>query len=143
MDPFQVTTRVQVRFSDCDMFGHVNNAKFITYMEQARVEYFKAFDEINFLKRVENPELSIILAEVTCTFKSPVHLDDNLIVKIRTSEIKRSSFIMEYEMIEERSGKLSAVGKTVGVFYNYKEGKSIPIPENIREKFEKVEKRKL
>src|SRR4030095_13767420 len=101
--PFYISTRVQVRFSDCDMFGHVNNAKFITYMEQARVEYFKAFDEINFLKRGENPKLSIILAEITCTFKSPVRLDDNLIVKIRTTELKRSSFVMEYEMTGENT----------------------------------------
>jgi len=143
MNPFHVLTRVHVRFADCDMFGHVNNAKFITYMEQARVEYFKAFPELNFLERTEDPELSIILAEATCTFKSPVRLDETLIVKIRTAELKRSSFVMEYEMTEEGSGRLAAVGKTVGVFYNYREGKSIPIPDGIRKKFEEVEKRKL
>src|SRR4030095_615344 len=125
------------------MFGHMNNAKFITFMEQARVEYFKTFPEINFLKRVENPELSIILAEVTCTYKSPVLLDEVLVVKIRTTELKRSSFIMEYEMTEEKSGRLAATGKTIGVFYNYQAEKSIPIPEEIRRRFEEAEKRKF
>ena len=141
--PFYVSTQIQVRFADCDMFGHMNNAKFITFMEQARVEYFKTFPEINFLKRVENPELSIILAEVTCTYKSPVLLDEVLVVKIRTTELKRSSFVMEYEMTEEKSGRLTATGKTIGVFYNYQAEKSIPIPEEIRRRFEKAEKRKF
>ncbi|MFO1519171.1 MAG: thioesterase family protein [bacterium] len=141
-NPFHISTKIHVRFADCDMFGHVNNAKFITYMEQSRVEYFKHFPEIDFIEKKQDPDLSIILAEVTCTFKSPAYLDETLLVKIRASELKRSSFVMEYEMVEEKTSRLVATGRTVAVMFNYREQKSIPIPENIRKRFEAIEKRK-
>jgi acyl-CoA thioester hydrolase len=80
---------------------------------------------------------------VSCTFKSPAYLDETLRVKIRTSELKRSSFVMEYEMIEEKTSRLVATGKSVAVAYNYKEQKTIPIPDFMRQKFEEVEKRKF
>jgi acyl-CoA thioester hydrolase len=141
--PFHVSTRVKVRFADCDLFGHLNNAKFVTFMEQARIEYFKAFPELNFLKKTENPELSIILAEISCSFKSPVFMDETLIVKIKTTELKRSSFFMEYEMTEEKTHRLVATGRSAAVMYDYQNAKSIPIPENIRKKFEQIEQRKF
>lgn len=140
---FHIFTSIKVRFADCDMFGHVNNAKFITYMEQARVEYFKNFPEINFLKKKEMPEFSFILAEITCTFKSPAYLDETLNIKIRSSELKNSSFIMEYEITEEKTSRLVATGKSVAVAYNYKDQKVIPIPDSMRKKFEEIEKRKF
>ncbi len=141
---FHISSSIKVRFADCDMFGHVNNAKFITYLEQARVEYFKHFPEINFLeKKEELPEHSFILAEITCTFKSPAYLDEVLIVKIRTSELKRSSFIMEYEITEEKNSRLVATGKSVAVTYNYKDQQVIPIPDSIRKKFGEIEKREF
>ncbi len=125
------------------MFGHVNNARFVTYMEQARVEYFKNFPEINFLKTGNQPALSIIIAEITCAYKAPAYLDETLIVKIRTSELKRSSFVMEYEILEEKTSRLVSTGRSVAVMFDYKEGKSIAIPEEIRKRFEEVEKRDL
>jgi len=138
---FPVSTRVHVRFADCDMFGHVNNACFFTYMEQARVEYFKRFPEINFLEKKETPALSIILAEISCTFKSPAAVDEVLQVKIRTSEVKRSSFLMEYEIAEEKTGRRVAEGRSAQVMFNYMENKSVPIPESIRKKFDEIERR--
>lgn len=140
---FPISTKVHIRFADCDMFGHVNNAKFFTYMEQARVEYFKDFHEINFLEKKDSPELSIILAEITCTFKSPAYLDEVLVVKIRSRDLKRSSFVFEYELSEERTKRLVATGRSVQVFFNYQEQKSVEIPEGIRKKFEEVESQKL
>jgi acyl-CoA thioester hydrolase len=138
---FPISTRVHVRFADCDMFGHVNNARFFTYLEQARVEYFKSFPEINFLGKRERPELSFILAEISCTFKSPAALDEFLLVKIRTSEVKRSSFIMEYEIVEEQTGRRVAEGRSAQVMFNYRENKTVPIPESLRKKFDEIEGR--
>jgi len=130
-----------VRFGDCDMFGHVNNAKYITYIEQARVDYFYDFPGINFQAPQESRRHSMILAEITCTFKSPAHMNEVIEVKVKTSELKRSSFIMEFELTEESSQRLVATGRNVGVMYDYKAKQSIPIPEEFRKKFEEVEKR--
>ncbi|MBL7685895.1 MAG: acyl-CoA thioesterase [Deltaproteobacteria bacterium] len=140
---FYVQAIIRTYFSDCDMLGHVNNARFITYMEQGRVEYFKNFPEINFVENKADNPYSIILAEITCSYKSPAYMDEILLVQIRTSEIKRSSFIMEYEIIEEKTRRLIATGRSVAVMYDYQQQKSILIPDEIRKRFEIIEKRKF
>jgi acyl-CoA thioester hydrolase len=139
---FPISTQVKVYFSDCDMMGHLNNARFFTFMEQARLEYAKNFSEIDFRNLKSDPVLSFILAEISCNFKSPAYLDETLIVKIRASDLKRSSFVFEYELSEEKTKRLVALGRSVQVFFNYQQQKSVEIPEGIRKKFEEIEGQK-
>lgn len=138
---FYRSTKMKIRFGDCDMFGHLNNAKYITYMEQARVDYFRDFPGINFQAPQESVKHSMILAKVVCDYKSPAFMDEVIDVKIRTSKLGRSSFEMEYELSEERTGRVIATGMTVGVMYDYEAKKTCPIPEDFREKFSEIEKK--
>ncbi len=138
---YRVQTKVQVRFADVDLMGHVNNAHYFTYFEQGRLEYFKNFPELDFRSQQGVPETSVILASISCDFKSPAFLDEILIVKLRTREIKRSSFVMEYEMAEEKTGRLVATGESVLVFFDYVQSKSLAIPDEVRKKFEDIEAR--
>lgn len=138
---FYRSTKMKIRFGDCDMFGHLNNAKYITYMEQARVDYFRDFPGINFQAPQESVKHSMILAKVVCDYKSPAFMDEMIDVKIRTSKLGRSSFEMEYELSEEKTGRVIATGMTVGVMYNYEAKKACPIPEDFREKFSEIEKK--
>ncbi len=136
---YQVQTKVQVRFADVDMMGHANNAHYFTYFEQARLAYFKNFSELDFTLPKAGIGKSVILASISCQYRSPAYLDETLIVKIRTKEIGRSSFTMEYEMMEEKSGRLVATAESVQVYFDYETKKSIEISEELRRKFGKVE----
>jgi acyl-CoA thioester hydrolase len=140
---WMVQAKVHVRFADVDSMGHVNNAKYFTYLEQGRVEYFKRFAELDFTAGQSSSGISVILAEIKCSFRSPVFLDEFLRVKVRTREVKRSSFIMEYEIIEEKSGRLVATGESVMVYYDYAKGKSLEIPLQMRKRFEEIEGREF
>lgn len=125
------------------MFGHLNNAKYITYMEQARVDYFHDFPGVNFKAPQESVRHSMILAKVVCDYKSPALMDEMIEVRIRTSKLGNSSFEMLYELVEESSHRLVATGLTVGVMFDYKAGKTVSIPDEFRKKFEEVEQRKF
>ncbi len=140
---WKIQIKVHVRFADVDSMGHVNNAKYFTYMEQARVAYFKNFPELDFTLGNAAQGTSIILASVQCSFKSPIVLDEVIVVKIRTVEIKRSSFVMEYELIEEKTGRLVATGESVQVYFDYSRAKSLELPKELRKRFEKIEGRKF
>lgn len=137
------STKMKVRFGDCDMFGRLNNAKYITYIEQARVDYFKDFPGINFQAPQESVKHSMILAKVSCDYKSPAYMDEDIHVKIRTSKLGRSSFEMEYELVEEKTGRVIATALTVGVMYDYEAKKTCPIPEDFRKKFSEIEKKEF
>jgi acyl-CoA thioester hydrolase len=125
--PFNI--RIPVRFRDVDVLGHVNNAVYFTYMEQARAEYW-----IHLFGNENLRELGFIVARAECDFKVAARHGDEIEVSIRTSSIRNSSFVWEYEIRSVRSGTVFALGKTVQVYYDYRLEKSLPVPDDIRAK---------
>jgi len=65
------------------------------------------------------------------------------VVKLRTTEIKNSSFIMEYRLEEKTSGRLVATGSSVQVYFDYQNKKSIPLTPELKKTFEKIEEKRF
>lgn len=129
---FPIKTEVTVYFSDCDPLGHCNNARFFTFMEQGRVESLKKIREFNMIQMTPRSTTAFILAEASCTFKSPAYLNEKILVRLRVSEVRNRSFMMEYEMREKKTKRLVAVARSVQVMFNYKTHKTFPIPPRLR-----------
>ena len=123
--PFEMT--VEVIFRDIDALGHTNNAVYLTYTETARIKYFS---ELMNLRGLE--DWSLILAEVTATFKSPSYLGETLRIGGGVTRIGNSSFDMHFTVTSERDGRLVALVRNVLVHYDYAAGKSTPLPEAFR-----------
>jgi len=128
-DTFPVVTPVKVRFRDLDAFGHVNNAVYFTFMEMARVEYFR---QIGLLQPGEFPSPFFIIAEATCQFKAPIDMETPLIIQTRVSRLGNSSFDMEYRFVDEAGGTILATGRTVQVTFDYTANRSVPLPDEWR-----------
>ena len=113
VDGFPCVKEIVVRFADCDPLGHVNNAKYFTYLEEARFHWFRSvFGEDGFRRH------PIILAEARCSFRSAAKPGDRLRVGIRVQRIGRSSFTHGYR-IEDDGGRLVAEAESVGVGFDY------------------------
>ena len=130
MDGFAFTTEIKVIWRDLDALGHVNNAVYATYFETARMGYLNA---LNALPRSDMSLMRLILAEQTITYRSPAVLGETLVVGVRVSEIRNSSFITESRMIEKESGRLVATARSVLVHFDYEEGRPKPVPQSWRE----------
>lgn len=133
MDGFRVSADVPVIFRDLDAFGHVNNAVYLTYMENARVAYLERMGG----KGLD--ALRLIIAEITCSYRSPAHFGETVRVGIRVSQVGRSSFTMEYRMEDAASGRLVAEGRSVQVAFDYQAGRPMPVPDEWRRAMEKLE----
>lgn len=135
---FKVKTVEKVRFFDLDAVGHLNNSVFLTYMEQARVAYFKKtnlFDE-----RFQNEQgLGLIVARAEVDFLRPAFMDEEVEISISVTEIKNKSFVMEYELFSLTHKLQIGKGKTVIVSYDYKAKKTIPVPEALKQAIQKIE----
>ncbi|MCX6067886.1 MAG: thioesterase family protein [Chloroflexi bacterium] len=130
---------IEIRYSDLDPQGHVNNARFLTYFEQARVNYLINLDL--FSKNQSFLETGIIIAEAKVTFKAPVYFETEARIGVRVSRLGNKSFTMEYEM-SDQAGKLYASGSTSIVTFDYRSHATIPVPPMWREKilsFESLE----
>ena len=138
MSGFRFRLQVRARFRDCDMFGHVNNAVYFTYMEEARWAYWRQLTG-------EFPHGSLpglILARAECDFIRPIRAGERIDVWLATTQVGKSSVSIDCEMHDEQ-GTPVAKGKAVLVTYDYSAARSIPVPDWCRAKLEEYEGRNL
>ena len=115
--PFVVHERV--RFRDVDSFGHVNNAVYSTYLEQARLDALGGLG-------------SVILARVEIDFRAEVNVGEEVEVRSRCTRIGTKSVELEHEILA--NGRLAAEAKSVLVGFDYERRVSAPIPDQLRER---------
>ncbi len=122
VEGFDFVHRESVRFRDVDAMGHVNNAVFLTYLEDARIAYLLQFGA---------EVAKMILARVEIDFRAPLRMGDEIEIGVRPSGVGTKSFELEYEV---RSGDTTAAeAKTVIVSFDYETGQSVEVPETWRE----------
>jgi acyl-CoA thioester hydrolase len=137
MTNFRFKTPLEVRYSDLDAQGHLNHARYFSFMEQARFKYIMALGLWQTTQDFAG--VGQIVAEASCTYKRPVKIDEVVEVWVRVSHIGNKSMIMDYRMTV---GEVEvATGRTVQVAYDYTAGKSILVPEEWRGKVEGFEAR--
>src|SRR5438270_9187516 len=116
-----------VRFRDLDPMGHVNNAVFLTYIEQARFAFLARAGAATGIE-----ETNMIVARIEIDFKAPVQFGQEVEISVRASRFGTKSFDLEYELRVD--GKLVAEAKSVQVAYDYKLREPVPVPTEWREK---------
>ena len=129
MPDFRFFYPIEVRYGDLDPQGHVNNACYLTYMEQARIAYIQTlglWPGGTFL------DIGIILAEAQVAFNSPILYGQKLRVGVRVSRLGNKSLTMDYLLEDAENGKRLASGSSVLVTYDYRGARSLPIPEDWR-----------
>jgi acyl-CoA thioester hydrolase len=137
------THRLEVRFRDCDPLGHVNNAVYLTYLEQARLAHWRQLR--GFGAHAEDKESGdgqaglpgVILARVEVDFRSPARFGEILDVRIGLVAVGRTSFTYEYE-IAGQAGRVVATARSVQVMYDYGVGRPVPVSDDIRRQFDSL-----
>jgi acyl-CoA thioester hydrolase len=109
----------RVRFRDIDSFGHVNNAVYSTYLEQARLDALGGLG-------------SVILARVEIDFRAEVNAGEDVEVRSRCTRIGTKSVELEHEILA--NGRLAAEAKSVLVGFDYERRVSAPIPDRLKER---------
>ena len=138
MTAFTVTHKLHPRFRDTDAMGHINNAVYITYLEVARQEYWRRFDNGQDYRRVP-----FILANVVCDFRSEALVSETLEIGIRCDWIGTKSFAFAYDIREKVVRRLVVEAVTVQVCYDYEAKRSKVMPEQLRAALEAFEGRSL
>lgn len=127
--PFTFTTDIEVRFSDLDAYGHVNNAVFFTYLETARTKLF-----LEKFLRLLNDGLFFLVAKAECEYKKPIDLTDRVLVAMTVTRIGNASFDIDYSM-HNGNGVVFAIAKTVMVCFDRNLNRPTPLPEPLRQTF--------
>jgi acyl-CoA thioester hydrolase len=132
MSEFRFFHPVEVRYGDLDPQGHLNNAKYLTYFEAARINYFVHLGL--FRPGHSFMEIGVILADAQVSFHAPVEYGTPVKVGVRTSKLGNKSMTVEQNIVHAGTGEVLASGQVVLVAFDYHTNKSMPIPNVMREK---------
>jgi acyl-CoA thioester hydrolase len=135
MTEYATEVALSVRYRDLDSLGHVNNAVYVTYLEQARVEYIREV----FASTPLSP--GFVVAHVSVDYERPVELDDDIVVALGVTDIGRTSITMGYEI--RADGQLAATAETVIVALDDGSRRPRPIPDAWRERIATHENREF
>ena len=130
MSEFRFYHPIEVRYGDLDPQGHVNNARYLTFIEQARIAYVR---HLGLWDGGSFTNIGIILAEAKLTFKAPILWGQPIQVGVRVTRLGNKSFDFIYNIEDSESHHELATGSTVQVAYNYHTSQTITIPNNWRE----------
>ena len=130
--PIAFRHKLDVRFRDCDPMGHVNNAVYLTYLEQARFAHWREVWGMEF-ERLPAGTPGVILARAEIDYRLPAKYGDVLEIRIAVERIGTTSFTYTYDVVDQDE-RLVAEARTVLVLYDYAAGKPAPIPGELREK---------
>jgi acyl-CoA thioester hydrolase len=117
--------RIAIRWGDMDAMGHVNNAVYFRYMEQARIGWFEALLSAGAWKRT-----GIVIANASCNFKRPIGYPGTVEVRLLADEPGGSSVATFYEL--KVKDEIYADGAATVVFIDMQTQKPIRIPDEIR-----------
>ena len=133
------TYQLEVRFRDCDAMGHVNNAVYLTYLEQARFSHWRANGLASGTLAgapAEGggpaPVPGVIVGRVEIDYRRPAKHADVLRVHLGVAAIGRTSFTYEYEIVDA-AGALIATARTVIVRFDYAAGRPVPISDEMKQ----------
>jgi acyl-CoA thioester hydrolase len=121
VDGFPFVHRDTVRFRDVDAWGHVNNAVYLTYCEEARMAYLA---HLGLVRSVEDAQM--ILARAEIDFRSPTRVGEPIEVGVRPGRLGTKSFVLEYELRAE--DRVVAQSTSVLVAYDYTRGEAVRVP---------------
>src|SRR5690554_2100654 len=123
--------QIKVRFSETDALGHVNNASYFIYLEEARIDFIEHLGQ-----DMSTRDWNFILASVKCDFINQAYFNQQLTIKTYTSKIGKKSFTLQHEIICTETNKLIAKGEAVMVCFDFKNQVSKAISEEVKKQLE-------
>ncbi len=130
----KMKTTVKVRNHHIDSYGHVNNAQYLTFLEDARTDFF---EELGYsLSVLAQRNVQVFLTEVTLQYKRPAELLDVLEIYGWFIEIANRKATWQHEIYKKGDKKLILAGTATGMFLE--NGQLVTIPGDIRQAMMKL-----
>lgn len=120
---------IKVRFRDTDMLGHVNHASYLTYMEEARLEFLKKIGI-----EVKSTGYTIVLVGLKVDYMKQGYFGQILDVSTTISKVGRTSFTLINHIVEKESNELITKAEVTIVYYDIDNEKSVEIPDALKDK---------
>lgn len=117
---------ISVRWRDMDSMGHVNNAKYVSYLEEARVRWILDIPGVSMTDRI-----APVVAANNINYRRPLAWPNDILVELYVDRLGTSSVTIGHRIVDQ-DGVLYCDGNVVVVWMDTHTGKSAPLPDAVR-----------
>ena len=125
---------IQTRWSDNDIYGHVNNVTYYSYFDTVVNCFLIDHGGLD----IETDSVIGVAVETMCKFNKPLAYPEVLEAGLRVGKLGNSSVRYEIGIFQEGAAEAAAMGHFVHVFVDRATGKPAPIPDAIRSALEQI-----
>ena len=119
---------IGVRWRDMDSFGHVNNAKYVSYLEEARIRWLVGVPGLDMKGQV----LPVVV-NTNVNYRRPIVWPDDIVVELFVERLGNSSVTIGHRIVDQKDeGTLYSDGNVVVTWMDTRTGKSAPLPDAVR-----------
>jgi thioesterase-3 len=127
------TTIIKVRGYHCDFYGHVNNARFLELLEEARWSYLE--DSLD-LSEWKEKNLGIVVAALNINYRRPAPVDTVLEIRSTVGEMGAKTGVIHQDVLNQTTGKLVADADVTFAVVDIRTGKAVPMKGEVRAVFD-------
>lgn len=124
--PREFSTGIELRFSDFDLYNHVNSVLYFSYLETARVQIFRDV----FLELTGRGIFSLV-GKAECEYRIPILFGDKVVVTLWISRVGTTSFDIDYR-IHDGGERTFASARTTMVCFDNENKSAVPVPDSLR-----------
>ncbi len=124
---------IKIRGFHCDLYQHVNNARYLEFLEEARWEYVASVPD---LAAMAEHGLGFVVAAVNIEYKRPVGLDDVVEIRSHMAGFEAKRAIMQQQVFNQKNGKMVADARVSFAVINLETGRAVPMAGEVRGWFE-------
>lgn len=125
---FSHSVPIQIRFSDVDVLGHVNNTIYFSYYDTGKSHFFSSILD----EPIEWRKVETVIANVDCCYLAPIFFTDQIEVMTRVASVSERSFRLIQLLVEKKSGVVKSACETIMVAFDPKTQQSASMPEKWR-----------
>ena len=118
---------LQLRWSDLDAFDHVNNARYLTFLEEARIRWFDSIGE-----QWVTDEFAPVVASVLLNYRMPIPYPADVAVELYVDHLGGSNVTIGHQIVSADGATLYNDGNVVAVWIDRRTGRARPLPESVR-----------
>ncbi|MFZ6655376.1 thioesterase family protein [Undibacterium sp. TJN19] len=133
-DQFYYSTQLTVRVTDINGANHLGNDSMISMISEARARFLYEFG----IRETAHGGSGIIVTDLATTYKAEAHARDQLLFEVGVMDFNQYGGDITFRITRPADSKLIAMAKSGFVFFDYKAGRVVEMPEDFRAKFERV-----
>jgi YbgC/YbaW family acyl-CoA thioester hydrolase len=113
---------LKIRFNDCDMFGHLNNARYIDYLINARQDHLKENYGLDLMEYYKN-NLGWVVNSHEIVYLKPAFFDEEVSIQSCLLNVEKESLLVETLMMNRDQNHVKAIMRSKLIFINLKTGR--------------------